>query len=236
MVVRGWAKTATVDWKRVVAPHAFRVPMRDLRQLLWDEDQVDGNTQKRFEAWARGDVRDVRFEVDTRIASEMKPGCGVPDYNDLDLYCVQNEAESLEADNPGLAESVYMGLTESLGMHYEMIDDSMGTFWPMFEKCLGAMSGCIRRQKLTAEDKEWRIEYYAGWSAAVFPDFMAYYERLLADLCTSSEDLNLWKRILVDKLQHADVCDSHRAYYHKPLLERMDARLQDKTKEENGAS
>ena len=194
MVAHGWTKTATVDWSRLVAPHAYRVPIRVLRELLWEEEQVDGNTQARFEAWARGDVRDVRFEADTRIASEIKHGF-VPDYNDLDLYDIQNEAESLQKSNPKLAEIRYMGLTESLGIHYEIIDDSMGTFRPMFEECLEAMSECIRRQDLTAEEKKWRIEYYAGWSVAVFGDFEEYYDKLLADLCTNDEDLNLCKQI-----------------------------------------
>ena len=227
MAVHGWVKTARVNWKLVIAPHAYKVPIRDLRQLLWDEDLVDGNTQKRFEAWARGDVRDVRFEADTRIASEMKHGV-VPDYNYLDLYDIQKEAESLEADRPRVAEYIYKGLTESLGMHFEMIDDSMDTFWPMFEECLESISKCIKQQNFTAEEKKAEIEYYAGWSNVVFVDFIQYYEKLLVELCTSVEDLNLWKSIVEEYLQKADIENIHYSYYYKPLLERLDTRIQAK--------
>ena len=206
MVTRGWAKYAAVDWKRVVAPHAMRVNMDNLRRMLWDETLADGNTQKRFEAWARGDGRDVRFEADTRIASEMKGGF-VPDYNDLDLYDIQREAESVAKDHPERAEATYMGLTESLGIHYGMIDDSSGKFWPLFEECMEAMGDCIRRQKISAEDRRQRIEYLAGWSLGVFSDFMEHYEKVLAELCTDAEDLNVWRKVLEDELRSDDIAD-----------------------------
>ena len=94
MVVRGWARHAAVDWNGIVAPHAVRAPIRNLRELLWEESLADGNTEERFGAWARGDRRDVRFEADTRIAAEMRGGF-VPDYNGLDLHVIQREAEDI---------------------------------------------------------------------------------------------------------------------------------------------
>ena len=206
MVIRGWARHATVDWTSVVAPHAMRAPINNLRHLLWDETLADGNTQKRFEKWARGDRRDVRFEVDTLIASEMKSGF-VPDYNGLDLYDVQREAESAVKDWPERAEAIYMGLTESLGVHYPVIDDSGGEFWPLFEKCMESMSDCIRRQKISTEDRQWRIEYLAGWSLVVFSDFMGYYEKALTALCTGVEDLGVWKEVLEAELRSDDTGD-----------------------------
>ena len=145
MVVRGWARHAAIDWGAVVAPHAVRAPIRNVRELLYEESLGDGNTQERFGAWARGDCRDVRFEADTRIAAEMRGGF-VPDYSGLDLYMIQGEAEDAEGDNPRRAEAVYMGLTESLGVHYNVIDDSGGAFWPLFGECVEAMGRCTRRQ------------------------------------------------------------------------------------------
>ena len=206
MVAKGWTKRATVNWKLVVAPHAMRVPIRNLRELLWEEALADGNTKKRFEAWAAGDCRDVRFEADTRIAAEMKHGF-VPDYNDLSLYEIQQEAEDLEKSRPEWAESIYMGLTESLGVHYNMIDDSMGDFWPLFEECMSAMGGCIRRQNPSGDEKRWRIEYLAYWSTVVFEDFMEYYEKELAKLCVGVEELNLWHSMLEYVLKADDIGD-----------------------------
>ena len=195
MVVRGWARHAAVDWNGIVAPHAVRAPIRNLRELLWEESLADGNTEERFGAWARGDRRDVRFEADTRIAAEMRGGF-VPDYNGLDLHVIQREAEAAEGDHPGRAEAIYMGLTESLGVHYNMMDDSSGDLWPLFEECVEATGRCIRRQDLTAEDRRWRIEYLAGWSLVVFSDFMECYERELEGLCAGVDDLNVWMRVL----------------------------------------
>ena len=206
MVARGWTKYATVDWSKVVATHAMRVPIRNLRELLWEEELADGNTRERFEKWARGESRDVRFEADTRIASEMQHGC-VPDYNSLDLYDIQKEAETVWRDRPEIAERVYMGLTESLGVHICMIDDSSGTFWPLFEECMGEMGDCIKRQNLAVEDKRQRIEYLAYWSLMVFSDFMTYYEKLLAELCTDAEDFDVWKSVLEEELRSEDIMD-----------------------------
>lgn len=203
MVVHGWAKYATVDWKKVVGRWVKRVPIRELRPLLWYESMADGNTQKRFESWARGENRDIRFEVDTRIVKEMKGGF-VPDYNRLNLYVVQREAKSKEEKDPSTAEIIYMGLSESLAIHIQSIDDSSGTFWPMFEECIEAIGNCIRRQELSAEDKRWRIEYLAGWSAVAFSDFVVYYEKLLTELCTDAGDLDVWKKALEDELHNDD--------------------------------
>ena len=195
MVVRGWARRAVVDWNGIVAPHAVRAPIRNLRELLRDESIADGNTEERFGVWARGDRRDVRFEADTRIAAEMRGGF-VPDYNSLDLHVIQKEAEAEERSHPGRAEAIYMGLTESLGVHYNMMDDSGGHLWPLFEECVEATVRCIRRQGLTAEDRRGRIEYLASWSLVAFSDFMECYERELGVLCTGVDDLSVWARVL----------------------------------------
>lgn len=61
MVIRAWAKSACVNWDKVVAPHAYRVSIHNLRELLWEETLADRNTQVRFGALTRGDRREVRF-------------------------------------------------------------------------------------------------------------------------------------------------------------------------------
>ena len=222
MVIRGWTKSAHVNWDKVVAPHAYRVPIRNLRELLWEETLADGNTQERFERWAGGARREVRFEVDTRIAAEMKHGF-VPDYNDLSLYDIQREAEATERDDPKRAEWIYMGLIESLGIHFNIIDDSGGEFWPLFEECMKAMGNCIKRQSLTDEERRWRIEYLAGWSLAVFSDFMEYYETELEILCISVPDLEAWRDTLAEELKSDDIDD--RACYWAARKQEIEASL-----------
>ena len=206
MAVHGWTKYATVDWNAVVAPHGMRVQIRNLRELLWEEDLVDGNTQKHFERWATGKNRNVRFEADTRIAAEMKRGV-VPDYNDLDLYDIQTEARNKAKDHPDVAKWIYMGLTESLGIHFNRIDDSSGEFWPLFEECMEDMGKCILRQNLSAKERRQHIEYLASWSTVVFSDFMPYYEKVLTQLCVDAADLAVWRKMLDDTLQSEDIKD-----------------------------
>ena len=91
MAARGRARHAAIDWSVVVAPHAVRAPMRNVREILYEESPADGNTQERFGARDMGDRRDVRFGADTRMAARMRGGF-VPDYGDLDPYVIRGEA------------------------------------------------------------------------------------------------------------------------------------------------
>lgn len=234
MAVHGWVKRATVDWKRIVAPHAIRSPIGNLRILLAAEECADGNTKDRFEAWARGDGRDIRFEADTRIASEMKGGW-VPDYNDLDLYDIQDEAEGMAAERPDLAEIIYAGLTESLAIHIEGIDDSCGTFWPMFEECMESMGRCIERQNLDAAGRRNRIEYLSSWSLVAFTDFMKYYEKEIVKLCLDAEDCGAWARVLGAELRQPDIEDRRCSWAaHKSTIEETLERVKEMSKEADG--
>ena len=231
MVVKGWVKYATVDWKKVSGPHIMHVPIANLRRLLHYETLADDNTEKRFKDWAQGKYRDVRFEADTRIASEMKGGF-VPDYNNLDLYDISNEAKSMEKDHPRTAELIYSGLIESIGIHINIIDDSFGTFWPLFEECMEDMGNCIKRQDISDEDRRWRIEYLADWSLVVFSDFMEYYVKLLTELCTDVADLNVWKRVLEEELSYNDIDDRTCNWaVNKKEIEAVLAQVQDRIRD-----
>lgn len=194
MVVRGWAKSATVDWNRVVALHGIRAPIKNLRELLWEETLADGNTEERFARWAKGDGRDIRFEADTRIAAEMKQGF-VPNYNYLSFDCITAEAELWEEKFPKTAGFIYMGLSESLGIHINMIDDDCD-FWPLFVECVKGIGRCVQRQGLGDRDRRRYIEYLAGWSTVAFDGFMEYYETELARLCIDARDLAVWQEQL----------------------------------------
>lgn len=200
MVVRGWVRTATIDWDRLKGRHIIRAPIANMRDLLMSEVAVDGNTRARFEAWARGDSRDMRLETDTRIASEMKRGF-VEDYNHLDFEGQRLEADELDASGrPDVAILIYMGTTESIGVHYNIIDDSGGYVWPLFEECMDNLGRCIMRRNLPAAEVRQYVEYLASWSLAVFSDFMKYYNRVLDQLCSTREDLEIWKGILEPEL------------------------------------
>ena len=177
-------------------PHVIRAPIANIRELLMDEDAVDGNTRERFEEWARGEYRDTRFETDTRIASEMTRGF-VEDYNNLNFEAQRREADAfVSGGHPDTAARMYMGMTESIGVHYHCIDDSCGYVWPFFEECMDSLGRCILDQNLPVKERRWYIEYLAGWSLSVFSDFMTYYNGVLERLCSGPGDLETWRRIL----------------------------------------
>lgn len=200
MVVRGWVKTATINWGSLRGPHVVRAPITNIRELLMDEDAADGNTRKRFAGWARGEYRDLRFETDTRIAAEMKRGF-VGDYNDLDFEAQRHEASLLTADgHPEVATWMYMGTTESIGVHMNIIDDSGGYVWPFFEECMDNLGRCIMSRSLSAVERRQYVEYLAGWSLVVFSDFMKSYTRVLERLCSTTADLEAWRRTLEPEL------------------------------------
>ena len=210
MVAQDWIKRATVDWRSLKGLHIIRAPIASMRDLLTSEDAVDGNTRRRFEAWARGDCRDPRFETDTRIASEMKGGF-VDDYHHLNFGAQRDEAAALAAGGHlDAAAWLYMGMTESIGVHMSCIDDSGGYVWPFFEECMDDLGLCILGQNLPAGERRWYVEYLAGWSLAVFGDLMECYNGVLGRLCSGSGDLDVWRRILERELEEGtclEECD-----------------------------
>ena len=214
-----------MDWKRLNGKHMIRVPVANIRLLLRDEDELDGNTQERFEAWARGDYRDVRFEIDTRIASEMKHGV-VPDYHDLEFYSHSSDADALMRKGcMDVAAWTYMGMTESIGIHYEILDDSMGDIWPFFEECIENLGKCIIGQNLSTDERRKRVRYLAGWSMVVFEDFMVYYDKVLEQLCVDIEDLEIWKGFLESALAKKDNTSYGRSPYFKGHIQKRHSYL-----------
>ena len=203
----------------------IRAPVANIRLLLRDEDDLDGNTQERFEAWARGDCRDVRFEIDTRIASEMKHGF-VPDYHHLEFDAHSHEVDTLMMEGHlDMAVWMYKDMTEAIGIHCEMIDDSMGNIWPLFEECMENLGKCIMGQNLSAEERRKHIRYLSSWSMVVFGDFMEYYDKVLKQLCVDMEDLEIWKGFLESSLAKEKGAFHGRNSYFKEEIQERHSRL-----------
>ncbi len=214
-----------MDWKRVRGRHMIRAPIANIRLLLRDEDDLDGSTQERFEAWTRGEYRDVRFETDTRIASEMKHGV-VPDYHNLEFDSHSSDADAMMREGHlDMATWIYMGMTESIGMHYENIDDSMGDIWPFFEECMENLGKCIMGQNLSAEERRKHIRYLSSWSMVVFGDFMEYYDKVLKQLCVDMEDLEIWKGFLESSLAEKKGAFHGRNSYFKGEIQKRHSHL-----------
>ena len=175
--------------------------------------------------WARGDYRDVRFEIDTRIASEMKHGV-VPDYHDLEFYSHSSDADALMRKGcMDVAAWTYMGMTESIGIHYEILDDSMGDIWPFFEECIENLGKCIIGQNLSTDERRKRVRYLAGWSMVVFEDFMVYYDKVLEQLCVDMGDLEIWKGFLESALAKKDNTSYGRSSYFKGHIQKRHSHL-----------
>ncbi len=225
MVDPEWIRNAKVDWKHLKGRHMIRAPVANIRLLLRDEDELDGNTQERFEAWARGDCRDVRFEIDTRIASEMKHGV-VPDYHNLDFYSHSSDADAMMREGYlNIAAWMYKGMTESIGMHYEILDDSMGDIWPFFEECMENLGKCVAGQDLSVEERCKNIKYLVGWSMVVFGDFMVYYDKVLEQLCADMEDLEIWKGVLEASLAEEEGAFHGGNHYFKEEIQNRHSHL-----------
>ena len=130
MAARGRARHAAIEWDVVVgAPRGAGAHAQRSGDPAGGEPRRGGTPRSGSGARARGDRRDVRFGVDTRMAARMRGGF-VPDYSDLDPYVIRREAEAAGGDRPRRTEATYTGLTESPGIRY--IDDSGGGFWSLW--------------------------------------------------------------------------------------------------------
>lgn len=203
MRIPEWIARASVDWDNIRAPHGQRAPISNLRELLRYEDRVDYGTRSRFEKWASGKVRDIRFEADTRIAALMIDGfIDDPRCLDLDFDGLRNEAKAASSAKMYThAAMIYMGLIESLGVHIDRIDDSYAHFWTLFKECTEKVGECVTQSNFSDEEKRSIIWKLAMWSLVSFSDFMEYYEKVLTKLCINVEYLKVWRDTLEYRLE-----------------------------------
>lgn len=199
MRVRHWVYRAKVDWKSVKGPYIRRVPIADLRALLEYDAMADPETQKRFEGWARGEYRDIRFEVDLAIARKLDRHFSISRYGYPNLKRFFKEADRLEKTGKYTeAALIYKGLTESIGVHMDFIPDKSGQCCMWMEEALKEMAKCILAADLDDEQRRKEIRYAAEWSMRVIDWFGDSYAELLDSICLNEKDLDIWEEVLDD--------------------------------------
>ena len=200
MRVRGWVYRSKVNWKKVKGPYTSRVPIARVRALLEYEAMADPETRTRFEGWANGEYRDIRFEVDLAIARKMGRYFELSRYGSPNLRRFFKAAEKMtQTGSPQEAIPIYKGITESLGVHMDLIPDKSGDCYIMMQEALEEMAKCILAAYRNDEIKRRReIKYLAEWSMRVIDWYAADYGLALKMVCQNAKDLDIWEAILDD--------------------------------------
>ena len=199
MRVRGWVYESKADWKNVEWPYTGRIPIACLRTLLEYEAMADPGTRARFGRWARGDCRDVRFEVDLAIARKMGRDFQLSRQASPNLNRFFMEACKLErAGSYQDAARIYKGVTEAIGVHMDLMPDKGGGCHRMMRDALKSISWCVQAAGLDDAGRREEIRYLAEWSMRVIDRFAADYGEALADICRDVEDLDVWQSVLDD--------------------------------------
>lgn len=197
MRVRGWVHESKVDWKSVKGPYTSRVPIACMRVLLEYEAMADPGTRERFERWARGDGRDIRFEVDLAIARKMGRYFDLSRYASPNLKRFFKEARKLEEAGSYMdAARIYKDVTEAIGVHMDFIPDKSGDCSYMMVNALEGVARCVRAAGLGDAERREEIRYMAEWSMRVIDWFAADYGKALANMCQDAEDLDTWEKVL----------------------------------------
>ena len=199
MQVRSWVYRSKVDWKNVKGPYTSRVPIACMRVLLEYEAMADPETQERFERWARGDGRDIRFEVDLAIARRMGRYFDLSRYDTPNLNRFFKEALKMEKAGSHMdAARVYKGMTESIGVHMDFIPDKSGDCSYMMREAIEGIARCVQAAGLDDAGRQKEIRYMAEWSMRVIDWFAEDYANALADMCQNTKDVDIWEGVLDD--------------------------------------
>lgn len=225
MQVRTWVYMSKVDWKSVKGPYTRRVPIACMRALIEYEAKADPETRRRFERWARGDCRDIRFEVDMAIARKMGRYFELSRYGAPNLKRFFKEASKLEESGSHMAAAqVYKGVTESIGVHMDLIPDKGGDCSYMMEEALEGIARCVRAAGLDDAGRREEIRYMAEWSMRVIDWFAAGYGEALSDICQDAADLDLWEGMLDDPPEVEDGYSGPSSSGERDLREKLEAR------------
>lgn len=225
MRVRGWVYGSKVDWKSVKGPYTSRVPIACVRALLEYEAMADPGTRERFERWARGDCRDIRFEVDLAIARKMGRDFLLSRYASPNLNRFFKEARKLEEAGSHMdAARIYKGVTESIGVHMDFIPDKGGDCYHMVADALEGIAGCVQAAGLDDAERREEIRYMAEWSMRVIDWFAADYGEALGDMCQDAGDLDVWERVLDDPPEVEDGYSGPSSYGAAQLRKKLEER------------
>ena len=235
MRVRHWVYKSKVDWKSLKGPYTSRVPIARMRALLEYEAMADPETQRRFEGWARGEYRDVRFEVDLAIARKMGRYFQLPRYGAPALKRFFKEAAKLEAAGSHReAIRIYKDLAEAIGVHMDLIPDRDGDCQLAIQTALESIPKCVRAAGMDDAERQKEIKYLAEWSMRVIDWFATHYGEALLGVCRDDGDLDVWERALDDPPRVEDGYSGPSSYGAGVLRKMLDRRRKDLERRRDG--
>ena len=197
MLVRDWVYKATIDWKSVQGPYTKRVPIARMRALLEYEAMADPGTQERFARWARGECRDIRFEVDLAIARKMGNDFSLSAYASPNLNRFFKEATKMEkAGSHTAAAHIYKGVAESIGVHMDLIPDEGYHCQYWISEALEGIVRCVNAAQLDPAGRRTEVRYQAEWSMRVIDVFATDYGDALSAICQDAADLDILETVL----------------------------------------
>ena len=197
MRVRDWVYEATIDWKSVQGPYTKRVPIACMRALLEYEAMADPGTQERFARWARGECRDIRFEVDLAIARKMGNHFSLSAYASPNLDRFFKEAAKMEKAGSYMAAArIYKDVAESIGVHMDLIPDKSGDCQYWISEALEGIVRCVNAAQLDPAERRDEVRYLAEWSMRAIDWFATDYGDALSAICQDAADLDIWEAVL----------------------------------------
>ncbi len=177
---------------------------------------------------------DYKDEIDSIFDDAEEHGF-IPYGAEVDFAPFEDLAEIyFQKDDFMEAAKIYQALTEKIAEKMDNVDDSDGYHSDKFSDFLDAFVECILQADLEIDAKREYIDYLFNRYLLKDPDYFQddYYDAL-KELCTSKEDLEYWKTLLMPHLQERlpDKEQDWSRYYHAKELISMQLHLLHRLKE-----
>ncbi len=206
-----------------------------LRRELEAQPNLRARFMARFAAICEGkSLFDYKDEIDSIFDDAEEHGF-IPYGGEVDFAPFEDLAEIyFQKDDFMEAAKIYQALTEKIAEKMDNVDDSDGYHSDKFSEFLDAFVECILQAEQETDTRRKFIDYlfnrYLQKDSAYFQD--DYYDAL-KELCTSKEDLEYWKTLLMPHLPERlpDKVQDWSRYYQAEELISMQLHLLSRLKE-----
>ncbi|VVB64980.1 Uncharacterised protein [uncultured archaeon] len=206
-----------------------------LRRELEAQPKLRARFMARFSAICEGKrLFDYKDEIDSIFDDAEEHGF-IPYGAEVDFAPFEDLAEIyIQKDDFIEAAKIYQALTEKIAKKMDDVDDSDGYYGDKFSDFLDAFLECIIQAKQETDARREYIDYLFNRYLQKDPDYFQddYYDAL-KELCTSKEDLEYWKTLLMPHLPKRlpDKEQDWSRYYHAKELISMQLHLLSRLKE-----
>ncbi len=206
-----------------------------LRRELEAQPDLRARFMARFSSIGEGkSLSDYKDEIDS-LFDDLEEHGFIPYGAELDLAPFEDLAEIyIQKDDFVEAAKIYQALTEKIAEKMDNVDDSDGYYGDKFSDFLDAFVECIIQAKQETDARREYIDYLLNRYLLKDPDYFQddYYDAL-KELCTSKEDLEYWKTLLMSHLPERlpDKEQDWSRHYHAKELISMQLHLLSRLKE-----